>query len=154
QNPGFANLQPFSNINTSMPSIGNIRNSLHPVSRAAYIQYQLMPGIESYSYLTPGVYTQYQLTSSTESYSYLMPGVYTQYQEQLIPSYLGRLYPVSGTVEVFQNSFINQTFSNPFFLPLAHEEPMLNIDPSAINDSLTINDPSTINVPSTINLTS
>ncbi|CAG8783228.1 2256_t:CDS:1 [Racocetra persica] len=53
QNPGFANPQPFSNINTCIPSIENISNSLHPVSRAPYIQHQLMPDVESYSYLIP-----------------------------------------------------------------------------------------------------
>ncbi|CAG8534160.1 17588_t:CDS:1 [Cetraspora pellucida] len=81
QNLGFANLQPFSNINPYgatqiqhweqfMPSIGN---GSHPVSRASYTQYQLTPSIESYSCLTPEVYTQYQLMPSNECYSYLTP---------------------------------------------------------------------------------
>ncbi|CAG8486853.1 21845_t:CDS:1 [Cetraspora pellucida] len=75
QNPGFAHLQPFSSINLHETTqiqhwdqlIPSIRNNSHPVSREAYMQYQLTPSIENYSYLIPGVDIQYQEQLSSET---------------------------------------------------------------------------------------
>ncbi|CAG8788249.1 17777_t:CDS:1 [Cetraspora pellucida] len=132
QNLGVVNPSLFSNVN---PCRVTQTQHSHSVSRASYIQYQFTPGIENSSCLTPEVCTQYQLMPSVEIY--LIPGMY---QEQLTPSSLDHLYPVSGTTEVFQNTLTNQSSSTSFHsYSFAYEESALNIDRPTIIDPSTIN---------------
>ncbi|CAG8523785.1 25427_t:CDS:1 [Gigaspora rosea] len=116
QNTGFANFQPFSNINPYEDAHNQYREQLtfsssYPTSEAAYTQCQLTPNIDSISYP--------------------IPVVYTQYQEHLTPNVGNNSYQVSDITEI-QNIFINQSTSSS---SLAHDELMSNNEQHIMSSS-------------------